>query len=126
MSNNSSSSGIHLTTDNKIETASIDYTLFHQDTNLEFVDVKKCLTNFSYHNEWEALLIGKLFQGTKTKYISGDEESEVVDDTDVELPCEAGGAANSRRYQAFFDSWIMNKLREWNCTLRAAHPSLTG
>ena len=57
MSNNSSSSGIHLTTDNNIETASIDYTLFHQDTNLEFVDVKKCLTNFSYHNEWEALLI---------------------------------------------------------------------
>ena len=71
-------------------------------------------------------MIAKLFQGTKTKYVSEDEESEEVNDTDVELPCEAGGAANSKRYQTFFDSWIMNKLREWNYTLRAAHPSLTG
>ena len=97
-----------------MNTASIDYTVFHQDTNLEFVDVKNCLGNFNYNNEWEALLIAKLFKGTKTKYISEDEESEEVDDTDVELPCEADEAAVSKRYQAFFDSWIMNKLKEWN------------
>ena len=60
MSNNSSPSRIHSTTGNDIETASIDYTVFHQDTNLEFVDVKNCLGNFSYLNEWEALLIAKL------------------------------------------------------------------
>ena len=120
MSNNSSSSGIHSTTDNNIEAASIDYTVFHQDTKLEFVDVKNCLGNFSYNNEWEALLIAKLFTGTKTKYISEYEESEEVDDIDVELPCEADEAAISKRYQTFFDSWIMNKLKEWNCTLSSS------
>ena len=101
MSNNSSSPGIHSTTDNNIEAASIDYAVFHQDTNLEFVDVKNCLTSFSYHNDWEALLIAKLFKGTKTKYIAENEESEEVDDTDVELPCEADEEANSKRYQTF-------------------------
>ena len=78
MSNNSSSSRNHSTTDNNIETASIDYTVFHQDAKLEFVDVRNCLGNFSYNNECEALLIAKLFKGTKTKYISEDEESEEV------------------------------------------------
>ena len=53
MSNNSSSSGIHSTTDNNIETASMDYAAFHQDTKIEFVDIKKI-------------------------YISEDEESEEV------------------------------------------------
>ena len=80
MSSSSSPSRIYSTTDNNIETASIDYTVFHQDTNLEFVDVKTCLDNFSYSNEWEALLIAKLWKGgTKTKYSSEDEESEKVD-----------------------------------------------
>ena len=124
MSNNSSSSRNHSTTDHSIiQTASIDYTVFHQDTKLEFVDVKNCLGNFSYDNEWEALLITKLFKGIKTKYISEDEESEDVfffDDTDVELPYEADEATISKSYQTFFDSWIMNKLKEWNFTLSSS------
>ena len=95
MSNNSSSSGIHSATDNNIETASMDYTAFHQDTKIEFVDIK-------------------------TIYISEDEESEEVDDIDVELLCEADEAAISKRYQVFFDSWIMNKFLKWNCTLSSS------
>ena len=73
--------------------------------NLEFVDVKNCLGNFSYNNQWEALLIEKLWKrGTKTKYSSEDEESEKADDTDVDLHCATDVAAISKRYQAFFVS----------------------
>ena len=53
MSNNSLFSGIHSTIDNNIETEHIEYTVFHQDTNLEFVDVKKLLNLF-----YSPLLVG--------------------------------------------------------------------
>ena len=115
--NNSSPSRIHSTTDNNTETANIDYTIFHQDTNLEFVDAKNCLGNFSYSNEWEALLTAKLCKGgNKAKYSSEDEESKNVDDAYVDLQCAADEVAISKRYQAFFGSWIMNKLKEWKCS----------
>ena len=68
LSDNSSPSGIHSATGNSIKTTSIDYTVFHKETEIKFVNIKSCLSNFSYNNSWEALLIAKLFKGSKTKY----------------------------------------------------------
>ena len=112
MTNNGLPSRIHSTIDNNIETANIDYIVFYQDTNLEFVDVKNFRGNLIYSNEWAALLTTKLCKGgTKAKYSSEDEGSGNVD-----LQCAADEVAISKRYQAFFGSWIMNKLKEWKCT----------
>ena len=59
LSNDSSLSGIHSATDSSIKTTSIDYTVFHKDTEIKFVNIKNCLGNFSYNNEWKVLLIAK-------------------------------------------------------------------
>ena len=69
-------------------------------------------------------MIAKLCKGgTKAKYSSEVEESENVYDADVDLQCAAGKVAISKRYQAFFDSWIMNKLKEWKFTLSSTSPT---
>ena len=73
MSNNRSPFRVHLATNNNTETASIDCKVFDRDTKHEFANVKSCLGNLSYSNEWEALLKAKLFKGTKTKYNSEEE-----------------------------------------------------
>ena len=68
-------------------------------------------------------MIAKLFKGTKTKYNSENQESEKVDGTDVDLQWEADEATIFKRYQAFYGSWIMNKLKEWKCTLSSSTSS---
>ena len=62
-------------------------------------------------------MVAKLCKGgTKPKYSSENKELENVDDKDVDLQCAADEVAISKRYQPFFVSWVMNKLKETKCT----------
>ena len=90
--------------------AKLNYKNFLQDITLNVIDVKDCVGEFSYENEWDAFIIANCerehnvncvesqlkIESSSRSNLSSDESSDNEEDTELAL----------EQYKDFFNSWV--------------------
>ena len=90
--------------------AKLNYKNFLQDITLNIIDVKDCVGEFSYENEWDAFIIANCerehnvncvesqleIESSSRSNLSSDESSDNEEDTELAL----------EQYKDFFNSWV--------------------
>ena len=90
--------------------AKLNYENFLQDITLNVIDVKDCVGEFSYENEWDAFIIANCerehnvncvesqlkIESSSRSNLSSDESSDNEEDTELAL----------EQYKDFFNSWV--------------------
>ena len=90
--------------------AKLNYKNFLQDITLNVIDVKDCVGEFSYENEWDAFIIANCerehnvncvesqleTESSSRSNLSSDESSDNEEDTELAL----------EQYKDFFNSWV--------------------
>ena len=90
--------------------AKLNYKNFLQDITLNVIDVKDCVGEFSYENEWDAFIIANCerehnvngvesqleIESSSRSNLLSDESSDNEEDTELAL----------EQYKDFFNSWV--------------------
>ena len=90
--------------------AKLNYENFLQDITLNVIDVKDCVGEFSYENEWDAFIIANCerehnvngvesqleIESSSRSNLLSDESSDNEEDTELAL----------EQYKDFFNSWV--------------------
>ena len=90
--------------------AKLNYKNFLQDITLNVIDVKDCVGEFSYENEWDAFIIANCerehnvngvesqleIESSSRSNLLSDENSDNEEDTELAL----------EQYKDFFNSWV--------------------